>query len=403
MKHRPRAFIFFIGFAALGCSGITPCDNQKDLPQHIACIANPIPIERNFKVNNQSHKTLVAVIDTGIDYNHPDLMNHVHFELDEEGQPIRWGWDFVGQDAWPSPYIGRRTLNADQEFTFIDGLIDEHQPLSPYLDKRRNVVQEYLSSAWHGTSLAGLIVQGRNDIGLLAYRVVPPNQNLSVVQNYQVEILEALIAACRKAIDDGADILVMTSFFHFTKTKNFHIYSRIMSIRTELEEFIRNHPNRLFIASAGNFDGYHFRGDNNEDHIDLPAGIVAGNLLVVGSRSETGIISPFSNVPAAPINSLFYPGENKKCIYPRHMLSLREKDLMLFMALLDELMVGNESYRSIGEHLYQSGKMNFVTCFGTSFAAASAANACAIMWIDQWEGISIGKIVESVKQSSLQE
>ncbi len=203
----------------LGCSGITPCDNQKDLPQHIACIANPIPIERNFQFNNQSHNILVAVIDTGIDYNHPELMNHIHFELDENGRAIRWGWDFVGQDGWPSPYIGRRTINADQELAFIDGLIEEQQPLSPYLDKRRNVVQ----------------------------------------------------------------------------------------------------------------------------------------------------------------------------------------DLMLFMTLLDELMVGNESYRSIGEHLYQSGKMNSATCFGTSFAAASAANVCAIMWIDQGERISVAKIVESVKRSSLQE
>jgi len=82
------------------------------------------------------------------------------------------------------------------------------------------------------------------------------------------------------------------------------------------------------------------------------------------------------------------------------MLSLREKDLMLFMALLDELRVGNESYRSIGEHLYHSGKMNSATCFGTSFAAASAANACAIMWIDQGERTSIAKILESVKRSA---
>ena len=89
-----------------------------------------------------------------------------------------------------------------------------------YLDKRRNVVQEFLASVWHGTSLAGLIVQEEKRIGLLAYRVVPPNTTPHVVKEFTEQIIANIFDACRLAVDDGASIVVMTTFLHFEKKDN---------------------------------------------------------------------------------------------------------------------------------------------------------------------------------------
>jgi hypothetical protein len=365
----------------IGCSGILPCDNQINLPAHIEAIVNPKPVERDFILNNSAHKILIAVIDTGIDYNHPALINSIHFCLDIHHQPIRLGWDFIGQDRWPCPYIGRRTTVSNFELDLIDKLICEEAALEIYLDKRRNVVQECLASAWHGTSMAGLIVQDCRHIGLLAYRVVPPNTITGGDQDYALHIIENIIRACRYAIDDGAKMIVMTAFLHFDQTDDHVSYSRIKKRRDEFVNLMKNHNDVLFLASAGNCQGYRYSG-RDPDQIDFPAGIVAENLLVVGSLSKEGHISSFSNIPSRNIEAVYFPGENRECICPQKMFGIPEKYLTTLPPLLDALHEGNESYRSLASYLRMLGIKKEMINDGTSFSTALAANACAKLWIE---------------------
>ncbi|MGD9061782.1 MAG: S8 family serine peptidase, partial [Desulfobacterales bacterium] len=247
------------------------------MPSNIETIVNPKPIQRNFIQNNNTHKILVAVIDTGIDYNHPALMNSIHFCLDINHQPIGLGWDFIGQDRWPCPYIGRRTTLSKYELDLIDNLINEAAELKTYLDKRRNVVQECLASVWHGTSMAGLIVHDCRYIGLLAYRVVPPNTIPDGSQDYALHVIENITRACRYAIEDGAKIIVMTSFLHFDKTDDHLTYMRIKKLRDQFVNLMNSHNDVLFVASAGNCNGYRYSGQDL-NQIDFPAGIIAENL-----------------------------------------------------------------------------------------------------------------------------
>ncbi|MGD8334567.1 MAG: S8 family serine peptidase [Desulfobacterales bacterium] len=370
-------------FAAvgIGCSGILPCDNQINLPSNIETIVNPKPIQRNFIQNNNTHKILVAVIDTGIDYNHPALMNSIHFCLDINHQPIGLGWDFIGQDRWPCPYIGRRTTLSKYELDLIDNLINEAAELKTYLDKRRNVVQECLASVWHGTSMAGLIVHDCRYIGLLAYRVVPPNTIPDGSQDYALHVIENITRACRYAIEDGAKIIVMTSFLHFDKTDDHLTYMRIKKLRDQFVNLMNSHNDVLFVASAGNCNGYRYSGQDL-NQIDFPAGIIAENLLVVGSLSVEGHISSFSNIPTSNIKTVYFPGENKECICPQNMLSLPEKYLKTLPTMLNELLEGNESYRSLASYFRMLGTQKQMINDGTSFSAALAANACAKLWIE---------------------
>ncbi|MGD2022425.1 MAG: S8 family serine peptidase [Desulfobacterales bacterium] len=370
-------------FAAvgIGCSGILPCDNQINLPSNIETIVNPKPIQRNFIQNNNTHKILVAVIDTGIDYNHPALMNSIHFCLDINHQPIGLGWDFIGQDRWPCPYIGRRTTLSKYELDLIDNLINEAAELKTYLDKRRNVVQECLASVWHGTSMAGLIVHDCRYIGLLAYRVVPPNTIPDGSQDYALHVIENITRACRYAIEDGAKIIVMTSFLHFDKTDDHLTYMRIKKLRDQFVNLMNSHNDVLFVASAGNCNGYRYSGQDL-NQIDFPAGIIAENLLVVGSLSVEGHISSFSNIPTSNIKTVYFPGENKECICPQNMLSLPEEYLKTLPTMLNELLEGNESYRSLASYFRMLGTQKQMINDGTSFSAALAANACAKLWIE---------------------
>lgn len=344
MKYEFQVFAFFLSLAAtvlVGCSGIVPCDNQMNLPADIEAVVNPKPIRRDFLLNNNSHKVLIAVVDTGINYNHPALFDNIHFSLDPQHQTFRLGWDFIGKDEWPCPYLGRRSAVSDFELDLIDKLIDTDKALGIFLQKRRNVVQEHLASVWHGTSVAGLIVQGNKDIGLLAYRVIPPDTGPPAGGNYAIQIMKTILDASRSALDDGAHIIVMTTSFHFEERNDPDIFPKVRRIKDTFEQLIHCHPSVLFVTSAGNGHGYRFSG-RSYNQIDFPAGIVAENLLVVGSLSEGGRISSFSNIPVNEIKAAFFPGEIQLCIFPRHMLSIPEKYLAALPSLLDNLIEGND-------------------------------------------------------------
>ncbi|KAH7324633.1 minor extracellular protease vpr [Stachybotrys elegans] len=110
----------------------------------------------------------VAVVDTGVDYNHPALGGGFG-----PGYKIAGGWDFVGDESWPN---GDKTPDGDP-----------------------------MDRMGHGTHVTGIIA-GKNDwytgvapeAEILSYKVF----NL---EDYTDEI--TLIEAFLKAFEDGADII----------------------------------------------------------------------------------------------------------------------------------------------------------------------------------------------------
>ena len=390
--------VVFIAAVLISCSEIVPCDNQINLPDHIDEVVNPKPVLRDFLRNNKSHKILIAVVDTGIDYNHPALLENIHFSLDKYHQPFRFGWDYIGRDGWPCPFIGRRTVNFEFELDLIDKLTEADATLGIYLDKKRNIFQEYLAAVWHGTSMAGLIVQDSKNIGLLAYRVVPPNTTQNRDQDYVTQIVDNIINACKQAINDGARIIVMTAFFHFDYKDCPQRLFCIKKVKEKFAKLMENHSNVLFIASAGNDYGHSYSG-RDMGQIDFPSGIIAENLLVVGSFTTDGYLSSFSNIPMGDIKVTYFPGQDRECIYPQHMLSIPEKYLTTLPAVLNDLCEGNESYRSIASYLQFLGKEGRLRKDGTSFSTALAANACAKLWIEN-KKLSPNEIINELMKNS---
>ena len=380
----------------LGCEIILPCDSQIQLPANIDEIVNPTPEQRDFYQNNLCHNILVAVVDTGVDYNHPVLQDNIHFCLDRNHKPTRFGWDFIGRDRWPCPYIGRRTSISCFEMELIDNLIKEDKKLASYLEKKRNIVQEYLFSVWHGTTLAGITVGENKNIGILSYRVVPPNTNRDLWCDYAMKSVENIIHACRRAADDGADIVLITSFIHFEKKDNPCRFEKMIALKKEFEALIRGHPDILYIVGAGNCCGYTYDGSNFKI-IDFPSGIIAENFLVVGSVSQDGQVSRFSNIPAGRINSVFLKGRVEACIYPRNMLRVPNEYFRSMPPLLDNLREGNETYKSIASYLGMFMEKSKMTKYGTSVSAAIAAHRCAELWSThkKW---TPGEVIDGLKK-----
>ncbi|MBC7398012.1 MAG: S8 family serine peptidase, partial [Bdellovibrionales bacterium] len=69
-------------------------------------------IEKAWTLTEGSHNIVVAVIDTGIDANHPDLKNNLWKAPAQAGRPSSgsiYGWDFVTKAANPSDFHGHGT------------------------------------------------------------------------------------------------------------------------------------------------------------------------------------------------------------------------------------------------------------------------------------------------------
>jgi thermitase len=67
-------------------------------------------IEKAWTVTQGSHNIVVAVIDTGIDANHPDLKANLWRAPSLDGKPsTTYGWDFVTKTANPSDFHGHGT------------------------------------------------------------------------------------------------------------------------------------------------------------------------------------------------------------------------------------------------------------------------------------------------------
>jgi len=72
--------------------------------------ANPKPFlseNKDIIENNKKHKVILAIIDTGVDYNHPYLKNNIHYSMrnNPSGPSFIVGKDYVGDDDFAAPYL----------------------------------------------------------------------------------------------------------------------------------------------------------------------------------------------------------------------------------------------------------------------------------------------------------
>jgi hypothetical protein len=286
--------------------------------------ANPplenLHLEQIIK-QSEKHQVLVAVIDSGIDYNHKRLAPHLR--INRAGTGI--GLDILGNDAWPHPVI-------------ID-------------PENGKPIYDVFGEQEHGTHVSGLATLGgklplgpngekiniKPLIGLIPVRAIPlddygledpkiestePGDELLVALRTKSFVEEFAIkkitAQLKEAIDyshqEGAHIVNMSlgingdDFFD----KNSDLLEAIME-KDIIPHFTTTWKNILFVSAAGN-------ESIKVNTRYYPASIQAPNTISVGALESRGVIADYSNngdlvdvyINGSDINSLIPGNERTK-------------------------------------------------------------------------------------------
>lgn len=198
---------------------------------------------------------VVAVIDTGIDYTHPDLAGNMWTNADEiPGNGIDddnngyiddiHGYDFVNNDGDP---------------------MDDH---------------------FHGTHVMGTIAaQGNNGTGIAGVAWDAQVMALKFLDENGSGYSSDAINAVLYAVDNGA-IISNNSWGSFSSTFVLEVYDAPLKAAIEAA----GEAGHLFIAAAGN-DGSNTDGSRSA----YPAGITLNNILTVAATDRNDEIAGFSN------------------------------------------------------------------------------------------------------------
>ena len=216
---------------------------------------------------------IVAVLDTGIDYQHEDLFQNIWKNereipgngIDDDGNGYVddvYGWDFFNNDNTIS-YLDEKDLDKKNQ--------------------NNESTEEAQSADNHGTHCAGLIaaragngigtagIAGQGNVKIMIVKVFDKNKGKTSVKK--------LISAIRYATAMGADIInaSWSGMVNSEKEAN------------QLKEAIIE-SGKLFITAAGNY------GESNDNEVTYPAHFGdLDNVVVVGAVKEDGTLSEFSD------------------------------------------------------------------------------------------------------------
>jgi len=242
---------------ALVESTITPNDPNYSSLYGMSVISAPLA----WDITTGSASAVVAIIDTGIDYTHPDLVGNIatnaaeipNNSVDDDGNGYiddYYGYDFINNDSNP---------------------IDDH---------------------YHGTHCAGTIgATGNNGRGVagVAWRVslLP----VKVLDSYGSGTLASVAAGMNYAVQRGAKILSMSL--------------GTSSYSTTLENAIINARNSgaLVVAAAGN------SALDTDLYPNYPSSSTQDNVISVAASTSSDSLAYFSNYGPTSVD-LAAPGES---------------------------------------------------------------------------------------------
>jgi subtilisin family serine protease len=215
-----------------------------------------------------SSDVVVAVVDTGVDYTHPDLRDNIWINKGEVGA---WGP--------PGALAGKGIACRDKSCNGIDddgnGFVDDvagwdfvHDVPLPY------------DTHGHGTHIAGIIAaEAANGVGITG---ICPDVSIMPLKYYDnsgggYNNLQNTVRAIQYAVRNGAQIINYSGGGA----------DPAMTERMAIEEAQRK--GILFVAAAGN-DGH-----NNEQNHYFPASYPLDNIIGVASVNHENRLLPSSN------------------------------------------------------------------------------------------------------------
>ncbi len=205
----------------------------------------------------QGDGIVVAVIDSGVDYTHPELTGQMWINSDE---------------------IPNNNIDDDG-----NGYVDDVQGWD-FVDNDKDPIDE----EGHGTHIAGTIAAKRDGIGTTGIAPNAKIMSLRVLNDEGVGQVSDGIEAIRYAVDNGADVINLSS-----GDRNV-VIGELGAIRYAAERGV------VFVSAAGN-DGL--------SSPDYPARLANQQGIAVGSVERNGKFSSFSNEAGnQPLNYVVAPG-----------------------------------------------------------------------------------------------
>lgn len=264
--HNPGSYLYLTDF------GKTSLPSTPDIDMDV------VEAWDNLKVTQAAKRqVVVAVIDTGVDYQHPDLANRMWINtgeikdngIDDDGNGYvddYYGWDFYNGDSSVCHYVYSTKHNKymadpadnDDHGTHVAGIIS--------------------AAAGNGTGIAG--IAGEADVKIMALKI---NGGAKGTGN-----LSSAIEAIKYATMMGADICNLS-----WGTPKY----------TDTLKQVMKESSMLFIAAAGN------TGENNDDKPIYPADLKLDNLISVTFINANGKLSNQSNYGPGSVD-LAAPGED---------------------------------------------------------------------------------------------
>ena len=287
--------------------------------------------------DGSDHDVVVAVLDTGINYYHPDLINNMWINRGEDVDP-----QGVGSEDFSMPGVeifGEEHFDNDTN-SFPNDVVG-YVFSAEWLNVSRHEPDDYMG---HGSHVAGIIgAEGNNEEGVIG---VCPNVKLMALRVQgtimpQVEAItaEAVVDSIEYAMNQNVDIFNAswgyrdqgpTDIGYNTNGYSQALYDQIAAAGSN---------GMLFVAAAGNY------GQNIDTTHFYPASYDLDCIISVMATDE-------SDQPAA--------GEDWATSYGKHDVDLAAPGKEILSCYLR------------GE--------NYIQDSGTSMAAPHVTGACALLW-----------------------